>query len=363
MPVKDKWKSWFGERQSGPLEDSEQSEDLEGGESSPDTGGELPEARSSGALPALRGGGPPVLSSTGELSTFASKPWWKSDWWLLDPGGQSGDVSCDVGTAGDLAVAAASIRGNSHRLDGTRCEDSFALSTGKTDDDAPFLVVAVGDGVGSADYSSYGSKRATYLLATKLASRLTARGQLDFEIFATETEQLLKEIKVAIRGWRTDDYLAPPLPATDVSTASLETTLTFAVVPATAKDGGIRDVFIGFVGDSPLFKLSDGTWRRIPEVVDEDLLDPTTAGLHSGKVAVTKCRLGDDEVLVLVTDGIGNFVTRGDQMLAVGDHLAKVLRTPVTADAFIAELMFDFVSADDDRTAVVCWPNRQQHSA
>ncbi|SVB29740.1 uncharacterized protein METZ01_LOCUS182594, partial [marine metagenome] len=80
-------------------------------------------------------------------------------------------------------------------------------------------------------------------------------------------------------------------------------------------------------------------------------------------VAVTKRRLGDDEVLVLATDGIGNFVTRGDQMLEVGDHLAKVLRTPVRADAFVTELMFDFVSADDDRTAVVCWPNRQQHSA
>lgn len=357
MPVKPKRKGRFDWLRPGP------SEDLEGGESSPDTGGEPLEAGSSGALSASEGGGPPVLSSTGEPSTFASKPWWKSDWWLLDPEGQSGDVSCDVGTVGDLAVAAASIRGNSHRVDATRCEDSFALSTGKTDDDAPFLVVAVGDGVGSADYSSYGSKRATYLLATKLASRLTARGQLDFEIFAAETEQLLEEIKVAIRGWRTDDYLAPTLPATDVSTASLETTLTFAVVPATAKDGGTRDVFIGFVGDSPLFKLSDGTWQRIPDVVDEDLLDPTTAGLHSGKVAVTRCRLGDDEVLVLATDGIGNFVTRGDQMLAVGDHLAKVLRTPLKADAFITELMFDFVSADDDRTAVVCWPNRQQHSA
>ena len=222
MPIKPNWKGRFDWLRPGP------SEDLEGGESSPDTGGEPLEAGSSGALPASEGGGPPVLSSTGEPSTFASKPWWKSDWWLLDPEGQSGDVSCDVGTVGDLAVAAASIRGNSHRLDATRCEDSFALSTGKTDDDAPFLVVAVGDGVGSADYSSYGSKRATYLLATKLASRLTARGQLDFEIFAAETEQLLEEVKVAIRGWRTDDYFAPTLPASDVSTLATTPTLVSA---------------------------------------------------------------------------------------------------------------------------------------
>ena len=363
MPIKPNLMGLLGKLRDRSSESSQDVEDLEGDKAILGTHGESPEAGSPPVSSVSEAGAPPVLSSSGEPSTFASKPWWKSDWWLLDPEGQSGDVSCDVGTVGDLAVAAASIRGNSHRLDATRCEDSFALSTGKTDDDAPFLVIAVGDGVGSADYSSYGSKRATYLLATKLASRLTARGQLDYEIFATETEQLLQEVKVAIRGWRTDDYFAPALPATDVSTASLETTLTFAVVPATAEDGGIRDVFIGFVGDSPLFKLSDGTWRRIPDVADEDLLDPTTAGLHSGKVAVLKCKLSDDEVLVLTTDGIGNFVTRGDQMLAVGDHLAKVLRTPVTADAFITELMFDFVSADDDRTAVVCWPNRQQHSA
>ena len=302
MPVKPTWKGWWSKSRPEPSEGSEQPEDRT----------EQPEDRAGGEPPPggreepPKAGSPPVLSPSGK-SKFASKPWWKSDWWLLDPEGHSGDVDCDVGTVGDLALAAASIRGNSHRLEATRCEDSFALSTGMTSDDASFVVVAVGDGLGSADYSSYGSRRATDLLAKRLASRLTARGQLDYEIFVAETEQLLEEVKAAIRSWRTDDYLAPDLPPAGISIASLETTLTFAVIPATAEDGGRREVFIGFVGDSPLFKLSDGTWLRIPDEGDEDLVDPTTQALHSGNVAVTHFSLSDEEVLVVVTDGIGNF--------------------------------------------------------
>ena len=373
MASKPKWKDWFSKSRPEPPEGSEQPEDRteqpEDRTEQPEDRTEQPEDRAGGQPPLRVSNGPreadspPVLSSSGERSTFASKPWWKSDWWLLDPEGHSGDVDCDVGTVGDLAVAAASIRGNSHRVDGSRCEDSFALSTGKTGDDGQFLVVAVGDGLGSADHSSYGSRRATYLFANKLASRLTTRGQLDKDSFSEEAERVRKEVIVAVKQWRTDDYFAPALPAADVSTGSLETTLTFAVVPAAAEEGGIRDVLIGFVGDSPLFKLSDGTWTRVPDAAAEDLIDPTTQGLHSGPLELGKTTLRDDEVLVLATDGIGNFVRRGDEVLPVGDYLAEALRAPIEPAAFVTGLMFDFVSADDDRTAVVCWPNRQQHEA
>ena len=100
---------------------------------------------------------PPTV---GKGSSFASKDWWASDWWLLDKQGHSNDVMCDVGTVGDLAVAAASVRGNHHRYDGTRCEDSFCLAAGSTENEDQFLVAVIGDGIGSAEFSAYGSSRA-----------------------------------------------------------------------------------------------------------------------------------------------------------------------------------------------------------
>ncbi|SVE61225.1 uncharacterized protein METZ01_LOCUS514079, partial [marine metagenome] len=172
---------------------------------------------------------PPTI---GKRSSFATKDWWVSDWWLLDKQGHSNDVMCDVGTVGDLAVAAASVRGNHHRYDGTRCEDSFCLVTGSTEDEGQFLVAVIGDGIGSAEFSAYGSRRATDLFATKLAAQLSGSDELESEVVDTAVTQLLTDVREAVRSWAADDYLAPKGTPDDVDPSALETTLSFAVIPA-----------------------------------------------------------------------------------------------------------------------------------
>ena len=84
-----------------------------------------------------------AVSYGGRPSRFASTPWWLSDWWLLDEQGHVGDITCDVGTIGDLAVTGASIRGYSHRLARGRCEDSFSIRAGRTSEDLEFLVAVI----------------------------------------------------------------------------------------------------------------------------------------------------------------------------------------------------------------------------
>ena len=302
---------------------------------------------------------PPTI---GKRSSFASKDWWSSDWWLLDKQGHSNDVKCDVGTVGDLAAAAASVRGNTHRYDGTRCEDSFCLAAGSTGNKDQFLVAVIGDGIGSAKFSAYGSSRATDLFATKLASQLSDSEELEREVVETAAKQLLTDVRKAVRSWTANDYLAPTRPPDDVDPSALETTLSFAVIPAQVKNNKhSRRFYWGAIGDSPIFKLSVEGWEKVSTGADGEVLDSATQALHSATGVVTGTgSIANNEVLILVSDGVGNFLTSANETLTVGRELARRWLRPVKIEPFVSDLMFDFRSADDDRTAVVCWLDRSQ---
>jgi len=301
---------------------------------------------------------PPII---GAGSSFNLKPWWVSDWWLLDKQGHSSDVVCDVGIVGDLAIAAASIRGNSHRIKGLRCEDSFCLTTGATGEEAPFLVAVIGDGVGSAKYSAYGSTRVTDLFATKLASRLSEADELEEQLVDSALAATAEEVQEAVKSWDSDDYLAPPEDPGEVSPAEFVTTLSFAVMPAyPSGDNESRPVYWGAVGDSPIFKLSDSGWEKVSAGVDGEVYDSATE-VFQGVTGLQKCitsRITNTEVLVLTTDGVGNCLVSEGKTLPVGLELGKRWLGPVEIEPFLSDLMFDFRGEDDDRTAVVCWLDR-----
>ncbi len=302
---------------------------------------------------------PPTI---GKGSSFAKKDWWTSGWWLLDKQGHSNDITCDLGTVGDLAVAAASIRGENHRYDGTRCEDSFYLATGSTENEDQFLVAVIGDGIGSAEFSAYGSSRATYLFATKLAAQLSGSDQLGGEVVDTAAKQLLTDVRNAVRSWTANDYLAPKESPDDVDPSALETTLSFAVIPAQVdNDKDSRPFYWGVIGDSPIFKLSVEGWKKVSTGVDGDVLDSATEALHSATRVVTGTgKITNDEVLILVSDGVGNFLRSADETLAVGKELALRWLRPVKIEPFVSDLMVNFATATDDRTAVVCWLDRSR---
>ena len=60
-------------------------------------------------------------------------------------------------------VAGQSVEGPSHRKDDIGCQDSWAAKKGES-----YVVVAVGDGLGSAKRSAEGSQIATKIAATEL---------------------------------------------------------------------------------------------------------------------------------------------------------------------------------------------------
>jgi len=304
----------------------------------------------------------PTARTMGTGSSFAKKPWWDSDWWLLDKEGHNRDIACDVGTVGDLAVAAASVRGNRHRLSGQRCEDSFCVTTGTTAEEELFVVIAIGDGLGSdgSPYSAYGSKRVTYLFANKLTSWFSAASEIVSEAFVEASEEVIEEVRNAVKSWTPDDYLAPTETPADADPANFDTTLTFAVLPArTAAAEQPRTVLWGTIGDSPIFKLSAQGWEMVSTAEDGEILDSATRTLYSAtEILHGETELTNDEVLVLTTDGVSDFLMDSGKTLAVGADLAERWQRPVRIDSFVSDLMFDFITADDDRTAVVCWPDR-----
>ncbi|SVD45318.1 uncharacterized protein METZ01_LOCUS398172, partial [marine metagenome] len=279
---------------------------------------------------------PPTI---GKGSSFAKKDWWTSGWWLLDKQGHSNDITCDLGTVGDLAVAAASVRGENHRYDGTRCEDSFYLATGSTENEDQFLVAVIGDGIGSAEFSAYGSSRATDLFATKLAAQLSGSEGLESEVVDAAATQLLTDVRKAVKSWTANDYLAPKESPDDVDPSALETTLSFAVIPAQVNsDEDSRPFYWGVVGDSPILKLSDEGWKKVSAGVDGEVLDSATEALHSATgVVMGSGRIANDEVLVLVSDGVGNFLTSANETLAVGRELARRWLRPVKIEPFVSD--------------------------
>jgi serine/threonine protein phosphatase PrpC len=310
---------------------------------------------------------PPLV---GNPSTFSTKAWWSSDWWNLAANGANNDIVSDFGTYGDLALAAASIRGNSHRLAGTRCEDSFCITTGETLNEAPFLVAVIGDGLGSAKYSAYGSKKTTYLFAKRLVEGLSKKEELTQPDIGKIASGIIGQIKKDVQFWSQGEHLAPYLSSEEVPPNHLETTLTFAVIP-TRDNQETRTVFFGQIGDSPIFVLSGGKWQTVSRTIDDEpdqsdsgdeaILDSTTQGFQGTESLLIGSKdLLDSEVLLLATDGVGNFILSGEEPLAAGNYFANEWRQPPPELKFINDLTFDFSTADDDRTAVVCWFNRRQ---
>ena len=307
---------------------------------------------------------PPLI---GNPSTFSTKPWWSSDWWNLAADGSSNDIVSDFGTCGDLAIAASSVRGNSHRLEGTRCEDSFCITTGETLAGATFLVAVVGDGLGSAKYSAYGSKKVTYQFAQRLAEGLGQIKDLNQSAVNTVVSAIISPINNNVKSWSVGEHLAPLVPPEDVPVNELESTLTFVVIPAQGEKG-LRPIYFGQIGDSPLFLLSGGQWHPIfysvdtePDTEDSAILDSRTEGVQGAESLLIGTRvLSDSDVLLISTDGVGNFISSGKENLAAGTHFAKEWRQPVSPSKFINDLHFNSKTADDDRTAVVCWFNRSQ---
>ena len=313
---------------------------------------------------------PISLLRIGEGSSFGKNNWWSSeDWHKISPNGFAADVSCDAGTTGELAIAAISLRGHKHRLDGLPNEDGFAVRVSRSQVGEEYAILVLCDGLSSAKLSSYAARRVSSLVADMLSTAIEDPHFVFEKLGQALNACLVETIAPELIRWPAPSkYLSlpafgsPRVACEDVSPSDLLVTLTAAVVPTRNGEKGASEVFLATIGDSPAFiLLKNGDWIRpsYGEMDDSVLTTATAAFPKTTEAAVTQIMLYEGDTLCLMSDGVGNFVQKSSGTLRLGDHLSKVWKSPRDLITLIRDVSFDLRSADDDRTVILCWTDRE----
>lgn len=294
----------------------------------------------------------------GERPTFCSQPWWSDKgWWKVAENGEGNDVRAHVGTVGELAVAAASLRGNKHRLSGSANQDSFTVTVARYGDERSFLIAAIADGLGSARYSGFGARTVAHATCESIRRRLAVAAD-DWHIdLQVSGRAILDDAAAAAVGYRAGEFDAPPTTNGDVDHHDLQCTLTFVVLPIAAPEESMFTVVVGSVGDSPALLLREGEWMPLDaQRADQGVWSTATEGaLTALDFDFTVLQLTRAEALLLATDGLSNYTIYQGAATPLGLDLAHLWRRPIGAVEFIRDLAFEAQSADDDRTAVMIW--------
>jgi hypothetical protein len=307
----------------------------------------------------------PVIGSS--PSIFFRTPWSKTEKPLhgLSMNGYAGDVHCDAGTFGKIASVGATLRGLKHQVPDKASgaagqnEDWFSTFCAVSADGAKYVVSVVCDGLSSASYSWYGARRTSTLLGRDVAAGIALLTEVNSRTLQGVVDNSLAEQASTLMTWNALEYGAPQVAPSEVDPVALGCTVTLAVVCADPDSNGSHAIVAGNVGDSPVFNLSKGAWRKVspPDIDSGDILDTKTHAFPRH----TECALVDDvlaqgECVLMTSDGVGNFILRNGLTLALGGYLSTRWNAPIGVLTFLNQLNFDLTTADDDRTAVAFWP-------
>lgn len=228
-----------------------------------------------------------------------------------------------------VAVRAASARGLSHRQRGTERQDAFLCAW---DADRGALFIAVADGAGSKARS-----RDASAAAVRVAAEAWTLGAIGLgEIVNQVNSHLLEVIPCNGDGFRVG-----------------ATTLTLVEIPLDSGKLGAAD--IAWVGDTPVWLLSNGEWVEVTP--QEDAADGFAApipALPSSNLEVQRAvtPVGGGGLFVM-TDGVGNALRDSTE---AREALAEWWGEPPGIYTFGAQTEFAQKSRKDDRTVVGVWP-------
>lgn len=250
-----------------------------------------------------------------------------------DPWAHVPDTAVEWADLPRLAVRGVSVRGHSHRWEGSVRQDQLAV--GEIDD---LLVCAVADGLGSQSESHVGAAVATRFVAVwPEVGDLLSPGVTEFDCQA---------VSAALQGEAGTRGVEP---------VSVSSTLTFAAIqrdPVMYDDGIARwPVAVAQIGDSPAYLLREGDWFAVSgsgSAADGGLTNVVDPLPRHSRAAVWHVEVEPGDVLALTTDGVGNLLEDVPEFAeALGRQWAEAPPSP-------AELLHVLDAAvktyDDDRT-------------
>ena len=303
-----------------------------------------------------------------EETTFGKQPWWSNrNYRKLPASGPPDDVIVRSGTFGNLALIGGTLRGTKHCPRGEVNDDYFTTTSVCHPDTAEpmYLIAVVCDGMGSAEYSSFGARvlaEATAASLAYIASGLAPLPPRDFvSILRDQAADFLSELSSVVRHAVNNvhaDWIRhqPHVPPADVTDRNLQSTLTFSVVEV-SKVGEASEALIGFIGDSPALSINHGVIHNLLEESEGSgvFTTATEGAIGATSLSLISHTITPGSPLVLATDGVANFLTYNGNPTRLGSYIAEHWSQPMPQLAFIRDMDFDFPSADDDRTAVVIW--------
>ncbi|WP_165607856.1 protein phosphatase 2C domain-containing protein [Mycobacterium mantenii] len=229
-----------------------------------------------------------------------------------------------------VTVRGVSQRGHLHRYNGAPRQDDFAvhlLPGGR-------IIVLVADGVSAAPQSHLGASAAIKYAASWLRDRLPD------DIRQTDWLMLIKSVAWGLSE-QAQNLLHLDQPDPVRAEQELATTLVCAVIEPTIS-GALRAFLIG-VGDSAAWLLSAGRFIEVlggkPSSTSEIASSAVTAlPWVPNEIAAAVIEIGDGDVLLVGTDGIGDPLGNGEG--GVGNLLRSVLGEAIRLREFCRHRTF-----------------------
>ncbi|MFF8590878.1 protein phosphatase 2C domain-containing protein [Streptomyces sp. NPDC015220] len=257
------------------------------------------------------------------------------------------DTIVDGLTVPGLAVLGASMRGDSHRWEGTCRQDAMVLAR-IGEGNEQLLVLAVADGVGSSKRSHVASQE----LAHAVIKALDTKARDLHNLLAAQDHQMLIAAVNSAIGEAVPDCLKKWAAKTaGFDERDYATTLHLLLVPTDTK---IRDRVWVSIGDGGLLRLVDGEWHGL-EGQDGGIASTRTTALPSTRyAAVALLRSEPGELLLLGTDGITNPINQEPEFRARLAAYWGIGEVP-TMSEFLRQAQLRAKTYDDDRTVICVW--------
>jgi hypothetical protein len=287
-----------------------------------------------------------------------------------------GAVILDTEQIPRFDLRAASVRGLSHRHYGVVRQDSYGIELSV---DGKFLILAVADGVSAGKLSHKAAEIATTKIPDAIKKALVSQQPSEIE-----WNQLVHDSAVLwMQGWIAHEVELGRLTQQDFGLEDLEepefletlrsprvigglmaSTVALAIVDLTMDDTGAHDVWFTRIGDTSGWIISTDTegkhhWESLGDVKNEGeaIAESATVALPflpKEPLEAIYRKLKVNERLVLMTDGIGDPLGSGTGL--TGDAFGTWWVTAPSTLEFAAQVDFDRVTFDDDRTAIAIWP-------